>query len=212
MRIGIFGGSFDPVHLGHLLLAESCREQCELEQVWFLPAAVPPHKTGKQLAPAKDRVEMLQLATAGHAEFRVSTVELKRGGVSYTADTLHELHQQLRDSQLFFLMGADSLRDLPDWHEPRRICALAVPIVVARAGAPEPDWEALRPLVDEARWEQIRGCQVTMPQVDISSTDIRARTASGRSIRFRTPRAVERYIETHQLYRLARSETTSDAT
>src|SRR6185295_4732710 len=93
-RLGIFGGSFDPVHYGHLLLAECCREQCRLDEVWFVPAAVPPHKQGRELTPAEQRIEMLQLAIGGHTAFKVSRLEIDRGGVSFTVDTLAELRRE----------------------------------------------------------------------------------------------------------------------
>jgi nicotinate-nucleotide adenylyltransferase len=203
MRLGIFGGSFDPVHLGHLLLAETCREQCRLDQVWFLPTAVAPHKQGQPTAPAKDRLTMLELALAGHSALVVSALEIDRGGVSYTVETLEEVQRQEPDAELFLLMGADSLADLPTWHRTDAICRLALPVVVRRPGSPEPDFEVLAGLVTGPRREEIRGNQVESPLIDISSSDIRERIASGRSIRYRVPRAVEKYIETNGLYRPA---------
>ena len=115
MRLGILGGTFDPVHYGHLLLAEFCREQCRLDQLWFLPAAVPPHKQQRQFAPAIQRVEMLRLALAGHEAMDVCTWEIDRGGVNYTALTLEAVQEQCLGSELFFLMGADTLNELPRW-------------------------------------------------------------------------------------------------
>jgi len=200
MRVGIFGGSFDPVHYGHLLLAESCREQCRLDQVRFMPAAVPPHKRNRVLSPAGKRVEMIQLAVAGNKYFRVSTLEIDRGGVSYTVDTLAELHRREPDCQWFFLMGADSLNDLATWREPAHICRLAIPVAVRRAGSPEPDLAVLSRAVDAERLRTIQQHQVEMPVVGFSSSTIRNRMGEGKSIRFRTPRAVEKYIETHALY------------
>lgn len=206
MRLGVFGGTFDPVHYGHLLLAESCREQLGLNQVWFLPAAVPPHKQGRELAPAAARFEMLELATGGHAAFSVCPYEIARGGVNFTVDTLAHLHQEDPARELFFLMGADSLRDLPTWKEPARLCQLAVPVIVCRGGpglgeTDSPDWRGLESLIPRERLETIARHQVQMARVDLSSSDLRGRVAAGRSIRYRTPRAVEKYIETHGLYR-----------
>jgi nicotinate-nucleotide adenylyltransferase len=200
MRIGIFGGSFDPVHFGHLLLAEVCREQCSLDEVWFLPAASPPHKRYRALSAAGHRVAMLELAIAGHDAFRVSSLEIERGGVSYTVQTLRELKHQQPDNDLFFLMGADSLRDLPMWREPAEICRLAIPVVVRRRSAPEPDLDVLCQVVDGDRLEAIRNCQAEMPLVDFSSTEIRQAIAHRHSVRYQTPRAVEKYIETNNLY------------
>lgn len=201
MRLGIFGGSFDPVHYGHLLLAESCREQCRLDRVWFLPAAVPPHKQGKSLAPAKARVEMLELAVAGNEHFEVSTLELERGGVSYTVETLRLIAQRQPADELFLLMGADSLHELVTWREPAEICSLSIPVVVHRASSPEPDFAVLEKLVSPERLVKIRSHQVEMPIIDLSSTDLRQRAAQGKSLRYRTPRAVEKYIQTQGLYR-----------
>ena len=112
MRLGLYGGSFDPVHYGHLLLAECCREQCRLDAVWFVPAAVPPHKQDATLSPANQRIEMLQLAIGGHESLAVYRGEIERGGVSYTVDTLEQLHREEPQRELFFLMGADSLADV----------------------------------------------------------------------------------------------------
>jgi nicotinate-nucleotide adenylyltransferase len=200
MRLGIFGGSFNPVHYGHLLLAESCREACALDQVWLVPAAVPPHKQGVQLAPGKDRLEMLELALAGNEQLRPSSSELERGGVSYTVDTLARIAVEQSGASLFLLMGADSLADLPTWREPERICALATPVVVRRAGSSEPDFSPLAALISADHLAEIRRWQVEMPLIEISGTDLRRRASAGKSLRYRTPRAVEKYIETHRLY------------
>lgn len=200
MRLGIIGGSFDPIHYGHLLLAETCREQCRLDRVWFQPAAVPPHKQAELLTAAEHRIEMVKLAIAGHEAFELSTLEIQRGGISYTVDTLAAIQEEQPDAELFFLMGGDSLRDLPTWREPQRICELAVPVVVSRNGSPPPDFDSLADLVSPQRLEVIRQHQVAMPIIELSSTDIRCRVAADESIRYQTPRAVEKYIETHGLY------------
>jgi nicotinate-nucleotide adenylyltransferase len=201
MRLGIFGGSFNPVHYGHLLLAESCREACRLDQVWLMPALVPPHKQSAEIAPAKARLEMLELALSGNEQLRPSAMEIQRGGVSYTVETLGALTAERPEDELFLLMGADSLADLPTWREPARICELALPIVVRRVGSPEPSLAALEPFLSAERLAAVRQLQVAMPLIGLSSTDLRQRAAAGQSLRFRTPRAVEKYIETHKLYR-----------
>jgi nicotinate-nucleotide adenylyltransferase len=200
MRLGIFGGSFNPVHLGHLILAECCREQQRLDQVWFIPAHTPPHKQDHDLAPASDRVEMLKLAAGGHESFHVSTLELDRGGVSYTVDTLEHLKSEDATRELFLILGSDSLADLPNWKEPARLCELSTPLVVHRGGSPSPDFSVLSPFANSETIRQFGAAQVVMPLIGISSSDIRRRVAEGRSIRFLTPRAVEKYIETHGLY------------
>lgn len=201
MRLGIFGGSFDPVHLGHLLLAESAWEQCRLDQVWFMPAARAPHKQEASSASAEQRVEMLRLAIAGNEHLAISTLEIDRGGVSYTVDTLTAIREEHPTADLFLLMGADSLRDLPHWRSSAKICQLATPVVVARPDSPAPSFSNLAPLVSPERLAEIETHRVEMPLLQYSSTDIRLRTAAGQSIRYRTPRAVEKYIETAGLYR-----------
>jgi len=201
MRLGVFGGTFDPVHVGHLLLAECCREQCQLDQVCFLPAAVPPHKQGQTLTPPQVRLEMLELATAGNPAFAVSRYETARGGINYTVDTLRHFRAEDPDRELFFLLGADMLRDLPHWREPGEICRLALPVAVRRAGEPAIDFSPLAAWTAAERIDQMRQHQVEMPEIGISSTEIRRRVAAGRSVRYRVPAAVEPYIESHGLYR-----------
>ena len=112
MRLGVYGGSFDPIHWGHLLLAEQCREQCELDAVWFVPAGIPPHKQSSEITPGKARAEMVEFAIAGCPGMSVSDLELKRAGKSYTVDTLEALHAEDPSRELYFLIGADSLHDL----------------------------------------------------------------------------------------------------
>lgn len=201
MRLGILGGSFDPVHYGHLLLAECCREQCRLDAVWFLPTAVPPHKLDRELTPADRRIAMLELAMAGNPAFSVCRYETDRGGVNYTVDALTHFHEEEPGRELFFLMGADMFLDLPNWRDARRVCALALPVVAARPGAGAIDFADLHRIAGAERIEQIRKHQVEMPEVDFSGTDLRRRARSGQSLRYRVPRAVEVYIETHGLYR-----------
>jgi nicotinate-nucleotide adenylyltransferase len=201
MRLGIFGGTFDPVHYGHLLLAECCREQARLDEVWFMPAATPPHKIDRAPTPADKRIEMLDLAIGGHEAFRVSRIEINRGGVSYTVDTLAAVGEAQPGAELFFLLGGDSLDEFTTWREPGRICELATPLVVGRAQSPEPNYDALSKLVGHERTKAIRLQQVQMPQIELSSSDLRRRVGEGLSIRYRTPRAVEKYIESAGLYR-----------
>lgn len=203
MRIGIFGGSFDPVHYGHLLLAESCREQCRLDQVWFLPAALPPHKQTALLAPPDRRLDMLELATGGHPAFFVRADEIDRGGVSYTVDTLAALRASAPGHEWFLLLGADSLADLPNWREPQRIAELAQVVVVRRPERSLHEHSGLAASAVAAPAQAAAPLVVAMPPIGLSASDIRDRVASGRSIRFMTPRAVELYIQTHGLYRAA---------
>lgn len=201
MRIGIYGGSFDPVHIGHLLIADLVREQYQLDGVRFVPAATAPHKQASEVTTAKHRVEMLELAVGGYRPFEVDRSEVERGGVSYTVDTLETLHAERSTDELFLILGGDSLVDLPTWRKPERICELARPIVVSRPGTPPPDLGLLKNLLPGLTTEQLQQCVVRTPVIEVSSTELRERVREGRSIRFRTPRAVEKYIETHGLYR-----------
>jgi nicotinate-nucleotide adenylyltransferase len=200
MRLGYFGGSFDPVHYGHLLLAESCREQLALDAVWFVPAGTAPHKRGQTPASGEQRLEMLRLAIGGQTSFDVCELEIERGGVSYTVDTLRALKTEDASRELFLLVGADSLADLPNWREAAEICRLALPVVVGRPRMFTPDCDCLTGVAPRERIAEMKRQRVEMPAVDLSSRDIRRRVAEGRSIRFMTPRAVEEYIRTAGLY------------
>jgi nicotinate-nucleotide adenylyltransferase len=201
MRIGIFGGSFDPMHFGHLLLAECCREQGQLDAVRFVPAAVPPHKQQRDLTAAQSRIEMLELAIGGHSAFSVSRYETDRGGVNYTVDTLAHFCDEDPAGEFFLLLGADMFRDLPHWRQPERICALALPMAVRRSGEPPLDFQGLSGIASPQQIEAMRRHEVVMPEIGISASDLRRRVAAGQGIRYRTPRAVEKYIETHGLYK-----------
>lgn len=206
MRLGIFGGSFDPVHLGHLFLAECCREKCALDRVLFVPAAVSPHKQDAQPADAKARVEMLKLAVVGHGAFDVSTIEIDRSGVSYTVDTLSAMKERHDNPELFFLMGADSLPLFPTWRDPARICELATLVIVGRHGSPPPDLDVLSAVTTSERIEAMREVQFQMPLVEFSSSEIRRRVSAGESIRYQTARAVEAYIRAEKLYARVEAE------
>ncbi len=157
MRLGLLGGTFDPVHLGHLLLAECCREQLRLDRVLFLPAAVPPHKRDRQLTPAPQRIEMLELAIAGQERFAVSRLEIDRGGVSYTVDTLRHFGREDPEGERFLLLGADMLHDLPHWHEAENVCQLAVVAAVRRAETQDLDFTVLAAVASPERIELFDG-------------------------------------------------------
>lgn len=202
MRIGVYGGTFDPVHLGHLILAETCREQARLDRVIFIPAGLPPHKQDREFSPGNARAEMLEFAIAGHAEFSVDRSEIKRSGPSYTVETLRSLRQDHPNDELFLLMGADSLAEFPLWKEPREIATLASLIVVNRGSQSPPDLAGLIPHLGASAVARIQ--LVTMPGIDISSSDLRRRAQQGQSLRYLIPRAVERYIIDHHLYQPVR--------
>lgn len=200
MRLGIFGGSFDPVHSGHLLLAQCCAEQARLDEVWLVPAAHQPLKPSGPRASDRHRLAMLQHACESHSKFKVSTLEIDRGGVSYSVDTLAAIDEQLPEATLFFLLGADALAELGKWHRPEEICRLAIPLVVHRAGEPAPNFEALREFVSAERYEEIVQHQIEMPPTPISSSEIRRRIAAGDDWQSLVPANVAEYIERHELY------------
>ena len=191
MKIGVYGGTFDPVHLGHLILAESVREQLQLDEILFVPAYQNPHKSDRAPTLPKARLEMLRFAISGNTHFRISEIEIKRKGPSYMCETLTQLREAHPEAELHLLMGADSLIDLPNWREVETIFELAQIVAVnrGRESASIPDSLAAR---------QIQVLE--MPAIDISATDIRERSRTGRSIRYLTPRSVELYIRANRLY------------
>ena len=192
-RIGIWGGTFDPVHLGHLLIAERAREQLNLDQVRWIPAALAPHQDLKNATDAKHRLAMVQLAISGNARFVCDDREMIRGGKSYTIVTLQELKAELPQTEFVFLMGADSLREFAKWREPTKICQAARVVVVARGGQPEPDLSLLNPFLQQSKSaEQLaRDHLLQMPQIELSSTEIRQRVNLRKSIRDLVPAAVD---------------------
>lgn len=201
MRVGIFGGTFDPVHHGHLILADQAREQARLDQVWFVPAPRPPHKDEAVLTRFDQRVDMLNLALAGQPVLRIDEMEKDRPGLSYSVETLAEVHRLHPTHELFLLVGSDTVVDLPKWREPRRLLHLAGLLVMARPNNPVPDAAGLRTELGLAIDEPLRMEVLDTPQIDISSRDLRRRAAAGRSLRYFLPRAVEMYILEKRLYR-----------
>jgi nicotinate-nucleotide adenylyltransferase len=202
MRVGIFGGTFDPVHTGHLLVAEQGREQGRLDEVWFVPAAHPPHKNEPALTRFEQRVEMLALAVAGNPAFRIEELEKERPGPSYTADTLAELRRRYPSHEYLLLVGSDTLVDLPNWHQPLRVLEQAGLLVTARPGSAVLTAKELRARLHAPEEMPLRLEAIEMPRIDISSRDLRRRASAGRSLRYFLPRAVECYIHDKQLYRL----------
>jgi nicotinate-nucleotide adenylyltransferase len=203
MRVGIFGGTFDPVHYGHLIVAEQAREQAELDQVWFVPSARPPHKLDAPITPFDRRADMLTLAIAGQEDkFRVESLEKDRPGPSFTADTLDALHATHPQNDWFLILGADSVRDLPTWHDPLRVIDRATIIAAGRPGYS--NWSAAElaaALTIDTR--RVRLKTVDIPLIDIASRDLRRRTAERRSLLFQVPHAVVVYIQEKKLYRAA---------
>ncbi|MEO2013109.1 MAG: nicotinate-nucleotide adenylyltransferase [Fuerstiella sp.] len=198
MKLGILGGTFDPVHYGHLLLAETCRQQLSLDQVRLVPAGSPPHKTGMNITDGHARADMLQLAVSGYPEFVVDRREIRREGQSFTVQTLADFRNDFAEAELFFLMGADSLRDIPTWREPNRIFELATIVAVNRPGLPEPTHSQVVDWIGDDLAKRVKS--VAMPGTDISSTDLRQRVRDGQGLRFLVPRAVEAYLDQHEVY------------
>jgi nicotinate-nucleotide adenylyltransferase len=201
MRIGIFGGTFDPVHQGHLILAEQAREQAHLDRVWFLPAPRPPQKQAQSITRYEQRVEMLQLALAGNPTFAIDEIEKDRAGPSYTVDTLAQLKEKHPGEEFLLLIGSDSLADLEHWYQPRRLLELAPLVVMARPGTPVVSADELRQRVGLPADAQVRLQVIETPFITIASRDLRQRVASGRSVRYFLPRAVEVYIAEKGLYK-----------
>ena len=199
MRIGIFGGTFDPVHMGHLILAEQCRDQAKLDEVWFLPSYTPPHKAGAGVTRFEQRCEMLELAVAGHPAFRIDRIEKELPEPSFTARTLAELHARHPGNEFFLLMGSDCLPDLPGWYEPRQVIELAGLVVVPRPGVML--WTAER--LAKALGVDVSAVRlrfVACPMIEIASRELRRAVADGMSIRYMVPRAVEEYVRERKLY------------
>ena len=185
--IGVFGGSFDPIHHGHLLVAQAVVEALGLDELRFVPAREQPFKIGRHAAPAETRARMVALAITGEARFRLERAELDRAGPSYTVDTLRALHLREPDQEFALLIGADAARELPTWHQSDALPGLATLVVFARPGVALPSLP----------WP-VRG--VTVPRVDISATEIRRRVAEGRPIRYWVPDPVAECIAADRLY------------
>lgn len=200
MRLGVLGGTFDPIHLGHLILAETAREELALERVLFVPAGDPWRKQGRWVASSKHRLAMVRLAVANIPEYQVSTLEVDRPGPSYTADTLEAIAGNNPGAELYLLLGQDALADLPYWRYPQRIAELAVLAVAPRPGFETAAAEAQASLgiSGRIRW-------LDMPAIDISASAIREKVRAGRSIRFLVPAAVEEYIRLQGLYTRAKA-------
>lgn len=198
-RLGVLGGSFDPVHLAHLLLAETVREALALDLVLFVPTGVQPLKQGRPVTPSEHRVKMLELATYDNPYFDISRVDVDREGPSYTVDTVRHLREAWGGEglQMWFIIGADSLASFPMWRDPSGILSQTRLAVVGRPGV-SVDSAAL-----EERLPGITASvdQVEAPLLEISATDIRQRVTTGRSLRYRVPDAVREYIEVNALYR-----------
>ena len=198
MNIGVLGGTFDPVHNGHLIVAEVVRARLNLAEVIFVPAGQPWLKTDRLITPAKHRLEMLRLSLADKPYFKLSTMEIERAGSSYTIDTIVELRAKLTpDDELFFILGQDNLAQLPQWREPSRLIQLCYLVAVPRPGSPRPN---LKTLETSLPGISQRVMLMDEPHVDISASEIRERVVRGLSIRHLVPEAVNKYIKENRLY------------
>jgi nicotinate-nucleotide adenylyltransferase len=198
-KIGIMGGSFDPVHFAHLLIAENAREQLNLDEIWFMPNANPPHKQGKKVTDAGLRCAMVELAIEDNPNFTLCRYEAERSEISYTADTLREFTKKYPDIDWYFLMGGDSIRDFHSWYHPEKIAKYAT-LVIANRGELQDDLLLQKTKEAEEKYHA-RVKVLTFPQFDLSSSMIRDKIKNQQSVRYLLPERVEEYISKHHLYR-----------
>ena len=189
MRLALYGGRFDPLHIGHLLLAETARVRLELDQIWFIPSKAPPHKT--TTAPAETRYEIALLATADNPHFRVSRLELDRAGTSYTVDTVETVKKQHPDAELFYLTGTDAYAHIATWERARELVEMVQMVALARPGVSLDKLEST--FLDRVK-------VLETPLFEVSSTDIRQRLKAGQSGRYLLSDSVAAYIAKHRLY------------
>jgi nicotinate-nucleotide adenylyltransferase len=201
MRLGILGGCFNPIHAGHIHVAREAMRLLALEKVLFVVAAAPPHKPAHGLAPFSDRLQMVRLALEKHEAFEASDIEAERNGPSYTVDTLRELRRLHPDAELYFIIGADTIRELPTWREPGEVLRLAQIAVMFRTGFPFDDIGLLKKIADNKTIEQIRKNTFATEPVNVSSTEIRKRVSAGKEITALVPAAVAQYIRKHGIYK-----------
>ena len=201
MRLGIFGGTFDPVHFGHLALAEECLAAANLDELWLVPAASPPHKGGKKLSRFDQRKEMLELAIAGNEKFKVEPMEADRPGPSFTIDTLLEIQKRKPNDELFLIIGGDSALEFSTWKDPAKIASLATIIVRIRPGVIMPTEQEFISRLGKELGVPPKVIFVSgPPYLDVSSSLLKERVSNNKSVRYLLPRAVEIYIQQKKLY------------
>ena len=201
MRLGIFGGTFDPVHFGHLALAEECLAAANLDELWLVPAASPPHKGGKKLSRFDQRKEMLELAIAGNEKFKVEPMEADRPGPSFTIDTLEEIQKRKPNDELFLIIGGDSALEFSTWKDPAKIASLATIIVRIRPGFIMPTEQEFISQLGKELGVLPKVIFVSgPPYLDVSSSLLKERVSNNKSVRYLLPRAVEVYIQQKKLY------------
>jgi len=198
LNVGVLGGTFDPIHNGHIIVAEEVRVQLNLGATIFVPAGQPWLKIDISISPAKHRVQMVRLALADKPYFILSTMEIERAGPSFTVETIAEMKSQLGDGdELFFILGWDSLAELPQWKEPSRLVEMCHLVAVPRPGYPSPNLKSLEAALPGT---SKRVMLIDRPEIDISASAIRERVARGLSVRHLVPEPVNRYIKEHKLY------------
>jgi len=200
-RVGLIGGTFDPIHYGHLVVAEEVRVVCDLAEMIFVPAGHPPHKVGETVTDARQRLAMLELAIASNSHFTISTVDVERPGPSYTVETLRILRQQWEErTAIYFVIGWDSLEELTTWYNPLGILEQITHLVAVRRPGYVEEVGYRDRLEERLPGLKQRLLTIPVPQLEISATDLRQRVAEGRPIKYQTPEAVEQYIAQHGLY------------
>ncbi|MBA7480305.1 Nicotinate-nucleotide adenylyltransferase [subsurface metagenome] len=198
MNIGVMGGTFDPIHNGHLMVAEEVRTRLNLAEILFVPAGQPWLKTDTPISPAEHRIQMVRLAIAGKPYFGLSTIEVERAGPTYSVDTVAKLKAQLgAGDELFLILGWDSLAELPQWREPSQLIEMCHLVVVPRPGYPTPDLNSLEAAISGLSQRVVF---LDGPEIDISASEIRDRVARGLSVHHLVPEPVNRYIKEHRLY------------
>jgi nicotinate-nucleotide adenylyltransferase len=197
-KIGIMGGTFDPIHIGHLVTAEAVRNEFGLDRVIFIPAANPPHKQSQQVTEAKHRYIMTTMATYANPYFFVSSIEMERPGPSYTIDTIYELREKFKNAELYFITGADAIQEIPTWDRIEELLGICHFIAATRQGC-LPNVDNIKELFGKLGAEKIH--RLNTPELEISSTDIRNRVQNGVSIKYIVPESVENYIYKEGLYR-----------
>lgn len=199
MRIGVYGGGFNPIHFGHLLLAETARVELCLDRFDFVPTGTSPYS--KNLVSSDLRLQMLDAVLRSYPEFSICRFEIDNPGVSYTVKTLRHYRDNYPNDEIFLTLSSETLNDLPNWKSAGEICELASLIVARRVGYDEPNFDALKKFVSEKRVSEFRDQVIHMPYFGVSSSLIRARIAEGKSVRFLTPDPVIEFIQTHGLYK-----------
>jgi len=201
-KVALYGGSFDPIHHGHLIVARAVAEKLGIDRVILLPASGPPHKPAAAMAPARDRAYMVRAAIDGEPLFELRDYDLSRRGPNFTIDTVAHFRKELGDEiELYWIIGADSLAELPSWHKVENLVDACHIITARRPSADTMDWERLRLALGEDRVEKLRGGLVASPAIEISSSDVRNRLRLGRSVRYMVPDAVHKFIKDHNLYK-----------